>query len=139
MCTCTVNWFCVHLYSQLVLCTLLFVYTCTFSWFCVHLYRNWFFVHLHRNRFYDTCTVNWLYSYESNSRSAKGSVFAQSWHVASIKIKFKLSSSQELSKCLLRLTLNWDDLCKCINCTCNDSTFFISNLNIPKRIRDPTT
>ena len=41
MYTCTVNWFCVHLYSQLVICTLVqstcFVYTCTFNWFCVHL------------------------------------------------------------------------------------------------------
>ena len=38
--TCTVNWFCVHLYSKLFLCTLVqetgFVYTCIVNWFCVN-------------------------------------------------------------------------------------------------------
>ena len=56
-CTLTVhNWFCVHLYSKLVLCTLMqltgFVYTCTGNWFCVHLHKNWFC---------ETCTVNWQF------------------------------------------------------------------------------
>ena len=83
-----VNWFCVHLYSQLVLCTLVqstgFVYTCTMNWLYIHLYWklvlctliqltgfvytytvNWFCVHLHRNWFCGTCT-------ETD--------FAQSWY-----------------------------------------------------------
>ena len=40
--TCTVNWFYVHLYCKLVLCTpvlqICFVYTCTANLFCVHMY-----------------------------------------------------------------------------------------------------
>ena len=31
--TCTINWFCVHLYCKLVLCA-----PCTENWFCVHVY-----------------------------------------------------------------------------------------------------
>ena len=107
-----VKWFCVHLYSKLVLCKLVqyigFVYTCTVSLLCIYL---WFCVQL----------------YESNSRSAKGSVlsvyvyvgthFVQSWHsdctkqlaiyqqLVSIKIKFNQSSSQESFKCFLILHL----------------------------------
>ena len=44
MYTCIVNWFCVNLYSELVLCKLVqyigFVYICTVNWFCVNLYSE---------------------------------------------------------------------------------------------------
>ena len=119
MYTYIVNWFCVHLYRKLVLCTLVqktgFVYTCTVNW--------WWHV---------------SFSYESNSKRATQSVFVcvsmfahkiltdctkfehwlhkvwtpiaknlQSLYnslTACKHYRFKLSSSQELSKCLFMFT-----------------------------------
>ena len=126
------------------------MYTCTVNWFCVHLYGKLvFFVHLHGKLVMYTlvvlCTVVqklilwYLYSklaflaMKATLEVQKavflsvcvyvGTHFAQSWHtdctkfacwlhkvctnfaihqqLVSIKIKFKLSSSQEPSKCLL--------------------------------------
>ena len=144
MYTCIVNWFCVNLYSELVLCKLVqyigFVYTCTVNWFCVNLYSELVMYTL----CVVLCTVVqklilwYLYSklaflaMKATLEVQKavflsvcvyvGTHFAQSWHtdctkfacwlhkvctnfaihqqLVSIKIKFKLSSSQEPSQCL---------------------------------------
>ena len=147
MYTCIVNWFCVNLYSELVLCKLVqyigFVCTCTVNWFFVILYSELVMYSL-----VVLCTVVqklilwYLYSklaflaMKATLEVQKavflsvfvyvGTQFAQNWHtdctkfacwlhkvctnfaihqqLVSIKIKFKLSSSQEPSQCLFLIS-----------------------------------
>ena len=120
MYTCTVNWFCVHLYGKLVMYTLVILCTVVPKLILWYLYSKLVFLAMKA-----TLEV----------RSAKGSVFvcvctcvgthfAQSWQsdctklacwlhkvytnfaiheqLVKIRIIFKLSSSQDPSKCLLK-------------------------------------
>ena len=90
MYTCTENWLCVHLYSKMVLSTLVqltcFVYTCTESDVVI-------LAVLAIKAALEVQKAVFLHNV--------GTLIVQNLHVASIKIKFKLSSSQEPSKCLL--------------------------------------
>ena len=109
MYTCIVNWFCVNLYSELVLCKLVqyigFVYTCTVSWLCIH--YVWFCAQLYRNWFCDFVGTHFAQSWHSDWTKFACLLhkvctnFAIHQQLVSIKIKFKLSSSQESSQCLL--------------------------------------
>ena len=114
--TCTVNWFCVHLYGKLVMYTLVVLCTVVQKLILWYLYSKLAFLvmkatlEVQKAVFLSVCVY-------------VGTHFAQSWHsdwtkfacwlhkvctnfaihqqLVSIKIKFKLSSSQEPSQCLL--------------------------------------
>ena len=144
--TCIVNWFCVNLYSELVLGKLVqyigFVYICTVNWFCVNLYSELvmytlvvLFTVVQKLIFWYLYSKLAFLAIKATLEVQKavfwsvcvyvGTHFAQSWHsdctkfacwlhkvctnfaihqqLVSIKIKFKLSSSQEPSQCLLKI------------------------------------
>ena len=114
--TCTVNWFCVNLYSELVMYTLVVLCTVVQKLILLYLYSKLAFLAMKTTLEVQKAVFLSVFVYV-------GTYFAQSWHsdctkfacllhkvctnfavhqqLVSIKIKFKLSSSQEPSKCLL--------------------------------------